>query len=295
MALPGSLTTAFRRTETGIILGIHPSTARNFAIEVRRSTQSSTSSTTWVTEHLDPSSGFVQYRVPLPLSTRRYYFQARHTGLGYSAGNYTPIVSAMPVKFPLIVSVPILRGKNAAVEIPKGNVWLTSAQTIKVGTLATTGTITKSLRFAGHEFAAATTATKWVRSNAGLAIPQSGAGSTHSFWGVFFFPPGVTLTSCTLEGERRLATSKSFVKLVAYRQFHGFATTWFTITLAQTTGVLSFTDTGSSALSQAITSTGIVARLDIFRASGAGSSQTSNARAHAVTWKYKMPSYDKGI
>lgn len=295
MALPTSMVATNREKQTGIILGVHPSTERNFNIELRRSTQSSTASTNWVTELLQPTSGFFTHRVPLPLSTRTFYFQARHTGLGYSAGAYTPVVSAKPVALPLAVTTPITRGKSGDIEAPLANVWLTSAKTIKVGTQATTATKDKSMIVGAYAFHEGTTSTLFNRLGGGLAPSTNAGATTQEFWATFIFPSGVTLTSMRVTGESRSGTS-SKVEVTVYKKFRGTIgnTSMFTVTVPNTTHLLQATTGLSSALSQTVSSTQVIlARLKLKLRGGAFGS--SNARFHTLTWRYRMPDFDDTV
>jgi hypothetical protein len=247
VALPTSMAAATVRSPTGVQLQIHPSTEGRFAVELRRSTQSSTASTAWFTQQLDPSSGAFRVVVSLPLSTRSYYWQARHVGVGYSVGAYTPVVSAKPVKLSLGGTVPIVRGKNAAVEVPLGDVWLTSAKTVKVGTQATTATITKQVRFPAMVFKPMAPGTTYAYS---LGTVTGAASVNSSLAAEYGLPKNIVVTKFRVFCARR--TTGSVITTRLYRMSSaGIGTT--VATLATTVNALAQTKE-SSALSITVAS-----------------------------------------
>lgn len=285
MALPTSMKAAIFRTPTGVELGIHPSTEGRFAIELRRSTQSSTSSTAWFTHQLDPSSGNFQYVVSLPLSTQTYYFQARHVGIGYSNGSYTPVVSAKPVKIALGGTPKIARGKSGAVEVPLGDVWLTSGKTIKVGTQATTSKEPKVLRVPYSQFA---------HNKGGALIMDNGVlrNSTltlQTYESGVYLPRGIRLTHILSRGYRSgtSTSSRLVVNLIRYSSL-GVGTG-----LATNTHTAAGWSSQGSTLNQTVGAEGYTLELAMQSSSPTPPASTNGSRFAYVDITYEMPSYVK--
>lgn len=286
MALPTSMGTATFRTPTGVELGIHPSTEGRFPIEIRRSTQSSTSSTAWFTHGLDPSSGAFRYMVPLPLSTRSYFFQARHVGVGYSNGAYSPVVSAKPVKLSLGGSVPIVRGKNAAVEIPLGDLWLTSGQTAKVGTQATTATVEKILFVPFSAFQP--DASSGVSAIYAANYLTQRINVVSNYHAPVILPPLSRVTNITLRGYRATATTATICQTILQRTSDNISITQIATVTKATTG---WGNHASTSFSETI-STG--RQYDLLAALKTNAT-TDSARVGWVKITYRMPTYKVGL
>lgn len=289
MSLPTSMPLGTIRTPTGVQLQIHPSTEGRFSVELRRSTQSSTSSTAWFTQQFDPSSGAFKVSVPIPLSTRSYYWQARHVGVGYSAGAYSPVVSAKPVKLSLGGNVPVVRGKNAAVEIPLGDVWLTSAKTMKVGTQATTATITKRARFDKSGFGGESSTTLH-RTFLGYMHPNS--TNIQILDCPVTLQPGVTLERIAVRGNRQ--STAGIITLALQRSSANGATVITLATVQLTSAGFQTKESSTIPASSAIYSTAFSYYLRTGLKNGSG----STAAQSRFMWGevvYGMPSYDKAV
>lgn len=193
MGLPTSMTASPKRSITGIRLGIAPSTFNPpFEVELQRSTQSSTSSTAWASDVLAPAPADYAYVVELPLSTRTFYFRARHVGTGYSVGSFTATVHAMPVKLTgTFTPIRMVRNNKGNVEVLGGNIWLSSARTVKVGTEQTTSFITKVLHIGSAGFTGGSTADKWAFGRGGLNSATTATLNIH--WPVIL-PAGAIIT-----------------------------------------------------------------------------------------------------
>lgn len=287
MALPTSMVASQARTQTGIVLGVHPSTEGTFNTELRVSTQSSTASTAWVTQQLDPTSGYFTHTVPLPLSTRTYYFQARHTGIGYSNGSYTPVVSAKPVKIALGGTPKIARGKSGAVEIPLGDVWLTSSKTIKVGTQATTSKEPKTLRIPYSQFVH-NKGSAFIMNN-GVLLNSS--LSQQAYESGVYLPRGVRLTHILSRGYRSGVTtgSKLIVAFVRYSSL-GVGTG-----LATNTHTAAGWSSQGTTLNQTVGAEGYTLELTMRSTAGPPPASTNATRFTYVDLTYEMPSYVKAI
>lgn len=127
---------------TGIEIGLFPSTQRRLSMELQASTVGSTASSVWTSVAIPaprPGLAGLTYRYNIPMSTRRYYFRARHGAQeGMSDGAFTAKISAKPVI--LIDYMPPHPMVNAIgnVEVPGANILISSGNTPKVGSQNTT-------------------------------------------------------------------------------------------------------------------------------------------------------------
>lgn len=87
-----------RFRKAGITVEIYPSTVRWLMVELQSASANSTVSSAWQSHLLGPSTGApLRHTLALPYSTRLTYMRARHpAGQGYSAGPFTPTISARP-------------------------------------------------------------------------------------------------------------------------------------------------------------------------------------------------------
>lgn len=201
MSLPTSMVSGFGfRFRSGIIIGLTPSTGKQFRVELQRSTQfASTASSLWTSFLLDPTSALYRFQDVLPLSTRTYYYKARHTALGYGAGLFTAIVNAKPALFPEIQR-PIVPNVNSKGDVEiAGNLWMTSSKTAKVGTIQTTGTITKTHRIR-FEDGFPDSSTQLLSVLNGYVIP--GSSRTVGLQAAVLLTPGVRVTKMRIRSFR---------------------------------------------------------------------------------------------
>jgi hypothetical protein len=288
VAIPSSMSLATVRTPSGVELQIHPSSDGGaFPVELRRSTQSSTASTAWFTHQLTPSSGAFRYIASLPLSTRTYYFQARHAATpGYSAGPYTAMVSAKPVKLSLGGSVPIVRGKNGAVEVPLGDVWLTSGKTVKVGTQATTGSIAKRYRVIACSFTPENSTMAYSHVTGKLQVTGT---VTRLFMAPVPTQPGITFTRVRLHGKRG-ASASGICQVTLYRVSTAGSLTGLGTAVRLSSGMGS-TESGTFSHA-ATTANGYLMLLQLKNGSTATTNTAQGVWAEAI---YSMPTYDRTV
>src|SRR3990167_5586693 len=197
MALPSAMSTWSGVPErSGIVVGLYPSTLHRLAMELHYSTQTtaSTSSTKWTIRRIPASSAsLLQQTVVLPLSTKRWYFKARHKDVGWANGAFTAVVNARPVVLgsrPLTAQVRY--GLKGNVELPGADLWLQSTKTAKVGTQATTARITKRVRFSHAGMLPESTDDEFTRLPE-FTYPRK--GSPANAIQALFFPPNVRLTA----------------------------------------------------------------------------------------------------
>lgn len=288
MAIPTSMSLDLgQRTGSGIILGLAPSTGVPFRMELQRSTQSSTASTNWTSIFLDPTSQSYRYTALLPLSTRTFYFRARHYGLGYSNGPFTATVSAKPAKLPEAFSpLTPMRNSLGNVEVLGGDLWLSSAKTAKVGTQQTAGTITKTVRIGVGEVIPISNAQTFTLQTTEGTLRPGTAGVSAGFMAGVIIPKGATITGGAVRHFRQNNTTAD-------------ASVWDLRKITDTptaTAILSFTH----ATTGWVTTTGSVSQLVgneayLFSGSLRGNATPANARFLRAEITYTMPSYDKSL
>lgn len=276
--------------QTGIKLALYPSTQRGIPIELQQSTGSTLASSQWTSVFLPPSTrgGSLQYTATLPLSTKRYFFRARHTGGGFSAGAFTPTVSARPVVIP-DYPPPITVNAAGNVEVPGANFLISSGNAPKVGSQNSTSYLTKQVRFSGALFEPTRSTYSYIRSNV-VALTPRGSTETKFFVYNFPLPPGVTLTSVTM-AYRRFKNS-STASLSIYKFSSNGATGTPIASLTGTTSTASAYRTIGTTVTQLISTAIGVAGFMTLKTSQA---TTDKALLAWVRFTYRMPSYDKGI
>lgn len=289
MGVPTNLTAnTLRQAQSGIVVGMTPSTGSpRFRTELQISTQSSTASSAWSSVFLDPTTAQYQYTFGAPLSTRTFYFRARHLLTGYSNGPFTGTVNAKPALLPELMQplMPMLNSKSN-VEVLGGDIWLSSAKTAKVGTQALAGSITKTIRLGvGEVIPISNGQTFTLLSSEGTLRPGTLAVSAGFMAGVLI-PKGATITGGAVRHFRQNNTTAD-------------ASVWDLRKITDTptaTAILTFTHAASGW----VTTTGSVSQLVgdeayLFSGSIRGNAATANARFLRAEITYTMPSYDKGI
>jgi len=219
MALPTSATTkrAGSYAFSGIELGIFPSTDKTLNIELQSATANSTASSMWQSQIFPPTQNAdFRFTYMAPFSTRTYYFRARHPAQpGYSAGAFTPTVSAKPTALGTIQR-PIMPQMTYAgnVEIPSGSdVWLSSSKTVKVGTQATTGTITRRIRVDAALFQPTSNGQTYLQGGGQV---RPGSTATLDLRANVTLPPGIQLTGMKVHFFKGTATDSCVWQFVAY-------------------------------------------------------------------------------
>jgi hypothetical protein len=138
----------FAPQDYGIKLGVFPSSDARFGVQVDISTNSSTGP--WrPLKGLTPAGG--QWNVVtdyLPNDGQRRYYRARHTAQGYDPSTNI-VVSALPARIlpGQRVEVPAFTGIGVPVDI-----YLSSANAVRVGSAGNSGAILKPLAISGMTF-----------------------------------------------------------------------------------------------------------------------------------------------
>lgn len=270
--------------QTGIKLVLYPSTQRAIPIELQQSTGSTLASSQWTSVFLPPSTrgSNLQYTAALPLSTKRYYFRARHTGGGFSAGAFTPTVSARPVVIP-DYSLPITINAAGNLEVVGANVIISSGNRPTVGSQNTASYLTKTVRYSADIFAPAINTFKYSRGVGTLVIGST--GSSAFFNADIPLAKGVTITQVAYRGGRRKTTGQ-ISKIELYRISTAGIGTLVT-TLTMTTGSTAQATITSSALSVAVSS----AQNVIARAYLKSTTAVNQPAIVNMDVTYRMPDY----
>jgi|GEM_PF-4668016 len=212
------------RVQSGVIIGLKPSTGTRYRIELQRSTVNSTASSKWTSFFLDPTSQQFTYRDNLPLSTRSYFYRARQYGAGSTNSSFSLVVSAKPARFPDVwKSLNLPHNNLGNVEVLGGNVWVSSAKTMKVGQELSTGTLTKTLRINFGEFIPDSNASAWQYSDSdGLMTKTTAALLARA---PILLPPGVQLTNFRARLYRATTAAPSTAKAFIIELTDGADTT----------------------------------------------------------------------
>lgn len=293
MALPTAMVqNTLRQAQSGIIVGMTPSTGSpRFNTELQISTQSSTASTAWASVFLNPTTAQYRYAFTVGLSTRSYYFRARHFLAGWSNGPFTATVNAKPVLLPDILQplMPVLNSKSN-VEVLGGDLYLSSAKTAIVGSQQATGNLTKTIRVAHSIFVPETSADRPRHANNYLFSGTTAALIVH---GSVVAVPGSRLRSLSMRAFRE--TTGEAVSATLYRIAADVATqiAAVIITGVGTTGWLT-KDTLSTAstFNELVTTTqAYELRVQLTKRAGAGA---IDARFQQASIGYTIPKYSVG-
>lgn len=295
MALPSSMTS--RRgglyALSGIELGVFPSTNKTLTIEVQSATANSTSSSVWQSQVFPPTQAAdFRFTYLVPYSTRTFYFRARHPAQpGYSAGSFTPTVSAKPtalgeIQRPLMPQLTHLGN----VEIPSGSdVYVSSAKNIKVGTQATTGVRSKTLRVGFNQVVPALNTETWDAQN-GFLWPNATL-VTRTYEGAVLLPKGVVIKSFAAR-LRRGGSGGAATVFLKTASSAAAVTTLATCT-ATTVATTSFNTITKTTLNQTVGETETYfTHVQLFSTASAGASRASFLWAEIG---YDMPVYEKAI
>lgn len=279
--------TMARYKSAGVTVEVYPSTVRGLKIELQSATANSTVSSAWGSHIFGPSTaeGALRYTVPLPESTRLYYFKARHpAGNGYSAGPFLPTISARPKITPDIIRPFMMQMTyQGNVEVPSGSdVYASSSRTIKVGTQVTAGTITKTLRFPHGELVAETSSTLFALVDE--YIRGSSIGNDNKFYGSIVVPRGVTITA--FRARIYSDTFASDTVSINFRRVNGDGTSTSLATVA--TDADATWQTKAASVTETVDDETYVIRVTLHPVGIA-----DHARFAWAEIDYTMPSYDK--
>lgn len=230
---------AISRVNTGIRIGVYPSSDASASIELERATAGSSSSFLRIAS-MSAFAGQVQASMDdrLPADGVRRFYRARSVR-GDAASTYTRTVSAKPATLLMnTVMTPPLSGTPIGVDG-----WISSGVTWKVGRPGAAGSIAKRLRVPFTAMMPKTSATVFRSSRAWIT------GGPSTFYAEILLPPGVTMTGVQMRnwgnsvvdviGARllRVGTTGNTVSLSTLVQTGGHG--WNTISMSVTESVTS--------------------------------------------------------
>lgn len=268
---------------TGIKLALFPSTSRGIGIELQQSTGSTLASSQWTSVFMPPSTraGSLQYTANLPLSTKRFYFRARHSASGgFSAGPFTPTVNARPVVIP-DYSSPITVNSMGNVEVPGADILISSGNKPKVGSQNTTSYKPKDLIIPFSELAPANNNSKWAFSSA-YVHPNSTGGST--LYAPVVLPLSAVITTLGARLYKNGAPDTVTVELLRLNTTGGVTTLRQHIYSAGS----SFLTLSTGITPETVTST----KHYVLRVTFGNTAAGANERFYWYKLTYRMPNYD---
>lgn len=186
---------------SGVVVGLFPSTRARLPIELQFTSAGATAASSKWTSLLLPATtlGEVMSTCVLPLSTKRYYFRARHRAAGGFAttnGPFTSVISAKPTTLgPIVVASPVNAAAN--VEVPGADIWVSSGNKPRVGSQNTTSYVTAKLRIPYAALLPRTKNTFWNSSKGWIGTTGT-TGTASSFFAPAPIPSGVTITKINL-------------------------------------------------------------------------------------------------
>jgi hypothetical protein len=242
---------------------------------------------------------------PLPNDYAKRFYRWRHTVDGGTAGAYTGWVwarpdflpqtygllktSALPLRStPLADGQTSLAAQDATGQTAAADVFVPAANTVKVGTAATPGVLTKTLRIPyalAIPFVETTKFTVWVPP-ASLRTHDAG-NVNHFYYAPAMLPKGVTITNFAARLYRAAGICIAEALLIQCADNETSATI-----ATDTLAVNAAWTTVTAALSQLVGDEAYVIQVNL-NDGGAGLSGDTRWMWCEIT--YTMPSYDKGI
>lgn len=269
---------------SGIVIGMFPST-RRLPIELQLTSAGATAASSKWTSILLPAStlGEVMSTAVLPLSTKRFYFRARHRAAGGFAttnGPFTPVISAKPTTLnPGVVAQTINAVGN--IETPGADQWISSGNKKRVGSQNTTSYKTKDILIPFSELVPQSNASKWGFSTA-YAHPNSTGGST--MYAPVVLPLGAVATNISFRLWKNAAPDTVTVELLRINTTGGKTSLASHIYNAGS-GFFTFS---TSITPETVTST----KHYIVRCTFGNTAAGTNERYYWYDITYRMPTYE---
>lgn len=302
--LLGGITGLVPQHAYGIVLSITP-TDNTYPIELYRAPDDGagnpdTGNAILADSRLFAAHGDV-FADMLPNDNAKRFYRWRHVVAGGTAGSYTAWVWARPDFLPqtytqpktLVVplrSMPLADGstnlaaQDATGQTAAADVYVPTANTVKVGTLATPSALTKTLRIPFAQFMPAATTTANNYSTGLSSILPLTANTVAFFRASTVLPKGVTVTQLAMRASRNDATN-DFAEATLYSSDDSAAATL----LATCTHTGTGKSTVTAALSQLVGSEYYIIQVQLN-----GFSVANHAFLQYCELTYTMPSYDKG-
>lgn len=237
----------------------------------------------------------------LPNDNAKRFYRWRHVVAGGTAGSYTAWVWARPDFLPQTypqqktLTVPLrsmpfadgstnLAAQDATGQTATGDVYVLNSKTVKVGSLASPSTITKTMRITAASFRPATDGTDKWQFPLRDASPLT-ANVLMTQLASLILPPGVTMTAMRARYTR--VTVNDTAQLILYRITVPTQANVATLTHAGT-GIVTDTASISEFVGTSTTTYWLKAALK-------GIANSTDAAFEYAEIDYTMPSYDKGL
>lgn len=244
--------------------------------------------------------------ISLPNDATRRHWRWRHVRVGYDAGAWsewlhTPAVTgtqgAKPVLLPADVGADdaaqdrkkawtdgayALRASDTVGKDAYDDLYVGSSKTVKVGTTASPGTITKTLRVPFSNLLPGSSAALWTTGLSSI-LPNA-INTTLTCRCSFVMPKGVTVTQLAVRMNRNDATND-----VAVAKLYSADDSATATLLATCTHTGTGQSTVTAALSQVVGNEYYIVSLDL-----KGFAANNDAYMMYFEVTYTMPSYDKG-
>jgi len=304
VALPQKFIDGLQPESHGIGINMIPGTPSTFQVELQRAPDNGGGSPgAFATiAHLGPLPAAAVYVDLLPNDGAYRHYRWRHIAPGYDpSANWSAVARGIPTRvegaaaagglisiYPIVRSKPMSDGKyalKASDTVGKetdDDLFIATAKTVKVGTVASPSSITKTLRIHHAEFVPADQTSAWHYGN--LQV-QPGNLNFQSFWAPVVLPPGVTVTRLRMRAYRQ--TTGKIAEATLWKVVSDATSSLVTIT-HNTTGW----QTKEGSLSQLVGGEAYTIELSL-SAQGAGAGV--DARLQYVELEYTMPDYSKGV
>jgi hypothetical protein len=281
VAFPTNLIQNDGFAQSGIILGLHPSSDTTFDLRLQRQD----TGTTWRSVQVWQGGAYdhvVVYRDLLPNDHLRRDYRARHEKSGYTAGAWTDTVSGGPAVLPP-GDPPFIPVSGRRLTLPT---YLSTSATLAIRTSAgAAGAVAKSMTLPAAELLPSQSTNKWA-FNVAYVSPLVASAALIELYGSVVLPPGVTVTGVNARMYRSAAGKTAVTQLIKISET-GTATVLCTLTHSTT----NWQTVASSAMSELTTGAGYTLQVGLKSTAGSG----GDARFLRATIAYSMPSYDKAL
>lgn len=280
MAKLQDLPPTLQRVNTGLRVGVYPSSDPLCEIELHRATQGSTGTFSVLSRWSQHAGqGILQFDDRVPDDGLTRYYKAKSVRSGYTDSTFTPPVSGKPTLLTLNqTATPPLSGTPIGV-----SGWLSTAATWRVGSPGTPASVTKKIRIPHAEFVPESAAESYFFS-LGYLRPNT-ANTVLTCRGAAVLPKGVTVTAVRARMYRTSATNDSAQCAFVRLNDDGTQTSVATVSHAGT----GWATAAATGLSQLVGDEGYVLETQLL-----GKAAVTDARLMWAELEYTMPSYDKG-
>jgi hypothetical protein len=305
MAIPQKFLDGNQPESHGIGINMIPGDPPTFQVELQRAPDDGSGGpgafATIAT--LPPLGAAATYIDLLPNDNAFRHYRWRHIGPGYDPSPlWSPIARGKPVRlegpaalgglislYPIVRNKPMSDGKyalKASDMVGKetdDDLFISTTKTLKVGTVASPGSLTKVLRFHCAELVPLSDIDAWGFSTGAQYVAPRVANTTLFLLGPLPIPKGVTLTKIRVRHFRASSSDVSVTRL--YRRNSDDTTTELASITHASTGWLS----NETSVSQLVGDEGYAITVELKGVSGA-----LDAKWGWCEMDYTMPDYSKG-